>query len=151
VVGILVIGGVLTWLWIEFGPWTDGASDEAAVPALANSRAVVKVAGPGLPRGATSTITCDGLRRTATGFWADNPREACDALASTGDALVDGPGCRALDHRQLRIAVTGTFEGREFAHRQQRGGCPDDDGWLAVNALVEPVAIPERKAAEPST
>ena len=45
---------------------------------------------------------------------------------------------------------TGTLDGRSFTHRQQRGGCPDADGWLAVNALVMPVTAPEQKATDPA-
>lgn len=53
--------------------------------------------------------------------------------------------------RTLRLEVTGTFDGRSFTHRQQRGGCPDAGGWLAVNALIKPLAVPEKKATDPAT
>jgi hypothetical protein len=147
-VGVVVILATFTYLWIEFGPRSGGTEDPPP-PTLVASRAAVEVQRPGRPP-TTATITCDGPLRTATGFWADDPVEACDALASTGPALVAGPGCRAADAGLLRLRATGTFEGEDFAHRQQRGGCPDPDGWLAVNALVAPVAAPEQKLTESS-
>jgi hypothetical protein len=30
-------------------------------------------------------------------------------------------------------------------HRAQHGGCPDEGGWLAVNALALPVLPPEQE------
>jgi hypothetical protein len=33
-------------------------------------------------------------------------------------------------------------------HRAQHGGCPDPDGWLAVNALVLPILPPAQKLTE---
>jgi hypothetical protein len=149
-VGALVIGGIFVWLWLEFGPRPVGdADEEPPLPAITDSRAVLRVEHPNLGRTASATITCDGPSHAATGFWAHDPREACDALASTGGALVAGPGCRTTDGDELRLDVHGAFEGRRFTHRQQRGGCPDPDDWLAVNALVKPVTVPERKATEP--
>ena len=111
----------------------------------------MRVTHRGVPGGATGTITCDGPVRDAARFWAHDPREACEALASTGHALAAGPGCRVTDGRTLRLVVSGTFGGRSFTHRQQRGGCPDADGWLAVNALIKPIAVPEKKSIDPAT
>jgi hypothetical protein len=44
--------------------------------------------------------------------------------------------------------VTGAFGGRRVDHRAQHGGCPDPDGWLAVNALVLPILPPAQKLTE---
>jgi hypothetical protein len=44
--------------------------------------------------------------------------------------------------------VTGSFGGRRVDHLAQHGGCPDPDGWLAVNALVLPVLPPEQELTE---
>ena len=33
-------------------------------------------------------------------------------------------------------------------HRAQHGGCPDPDGWLAVNVLVLPVLPPEQEVTD---
>jgi hypothetical protein len=35
-----------------------------------------------------------------------------------------------------------------YADVQQQGGCPDIDGWLAVNALAKPVLVPEQELTE---
>ena len=148
IAGAIVIVGTFALLWIEFGPRPAGGVEHPPPPALFESRAVVRVTHPGLAHAATATITCDGAVRQATGFWAHDPREACDALASTGPALVAGPGCRVTTRRTLRLEATGTFHGRSFTHRQQRGGCPDADGWLAVNVLAKPLVVPEQKVTE---
>ena len=68
-----------------------------------------------------------------------DPATACDALASTRGALLSGPGCPRAGRRYVGITATGSFGGRDFAHRAVRGGCPDPDGWLAVNVLGLPV------------
>ena len=73
---------------------------------------------------------------------------ACDALASTRTALLSGPGCPRLGRRQVGIVATDSFGDRRFAHRAVRGGCPDDDGWLAVNALASPVLEPDQVLEE---
>jgi hypothetical protein len=98
-----------------------------------------------------ATISCDGARRTASGFWRRDPAEACDALASTRGALLSGAGCRRLSPDRARMHVTGAFGERRFDLRQQDGGCPSPDGWLAVNALAAPVLVPKRKATDAKT
>lgn len=133
---MLLIGGILAGLWAQFGP-RDPEPEARVVPRLEDARAAVKVQDYPLPeQQASATIACDGDDRTATGYWADDPLGACDALASTRGALLSGPGCAKLRPGRARMTVTGSFADRSFTHRAQQGGCPDPDGWLAVNALV---------------
>jgi hypothetical protein len=144
-IGVLLIGGVLGVLWAEFGP-RDPEPEARAVPELEGARATVELRDLPLPgQEAAATIECDGDDRTATGYWADDPLGACEALASTRGALTSGPGCAKLSPDRARMTVTGAFEGREFSHRAQRGGCPDPDGWLAVNALAGGLVPPDRE------
>jgi hypothetical protein len=149
--GVLVIGGTFAVLWAIFRPSvtpTEPMSRPAAVPRLHDARATVRLWTPGSERVRRATIACDGSRRTASGFWAHTPAEACDALASTRGALLSGPGCRRLDTDRLRLRATGAFGSRRFDHRARRGGCPDIDAWLAVNALVAPVVPPDQELTE---
>ncbi len=147
--GLLVIGGTLGGLWAAFRPSLPGveteASRPAAVPALRDARAAVVLSAAGSPRTWRAVIACDGRRRSATGFWARRPAAACDALAATRGALLAGAGCRRTPPGRWRLHVTGSFGGRRVDHRAQHGGCPDADGWLAVNALVLPVLPPEQE------
>lgn len=46
------------------------------------------------------------------------------------------------------IVATGSFGDRRFVHRAVRGGCPEEDGWLAVNALASPVLEPDQTLEE---
>jgi hypothetical protein len=149
VIGVLVIAGVLAGLWAAYGPRTPEPSRDrrAPVPRLAAADAVVRVRERSDARRAS--ISCDGDRRRASGFWADDPVGACDALASTRGALLSGPGCRRVGHERASIAATGSFGTRRFAHRAVRGGCPNPDGWLAVDALAAPVLDPDQEL-EPS-
>jgi hypothetical protein len=146
--GVLVIGGILAGLWALYGPRSAEPAPEArpAVPRLAGAAARLSVHdGSGTRR---ATISCDGDRTDASGFWAGQGTLACDALASTRAALLSGPGCPRLGRRQVGIVATGSFGDRRFAHRAIRGGCPDEDGWLAVNALASPVLEPDQELEE---
>jgi hypothetical protein len=148
--GILVIGFTLVGLWAAFRPSVDPAVEpepRVRPPVLTATRAVVLLQTARSARRRRATISCDGSRRTASGFWQDDPAEACDALASTRGALLAGAGCPRLSSDRARMRVTGAFGSRRFDLRQQDGGCPDPDGWLAVNALAAPVLVPKRKAA----
>src|SRR3954471_10241466 len=146
--GVLIIGGTFWVLWAIYQPDPDPAvkaQPPPPVPKLHDTRAVVWVLQPGATSADRSEIACDGTRRTATGFWRVKPAEACDALASTRPALLAGRGCARTERARLRLHATGTFGTRRFDLRQQRGGCPDPDGWLAVNALVRPLRPPDQK------
>lgn len=143
--GVVLIGGILAGLWAMYGPRTAGPPNEPRppLPRLADARAIVRVReGSGTRR---AFISCQGDRRRASGFWGAAPAEACDALASTRTALLAGPGCPRLAPGQVGIAARGRFGARRFAHRAVRGGCPDPEGWLAVNALASPVIVPDRE------
>jgi len=152
IVGLLVIGGTLSGLWAAFRPSLPGveteASRPAAVPALRDARAALVLSSARSPRTWRAVIACDGRRRSATGFWARRPAAACDALAATRGALLAGAGCRRTLPGRWRLHVTGSFGGRRVDHRAQHGGCPDPDGWLAVNALVLPILPPEQNLTE---
>jgi hypothetical protein len=143
--GVGLIGGILAGLWAIYGPRTAGPPDDRRppLPRLADARAIIHV------RDASGTrrafVSCHGDRRRASGFWAGAPAEACDALASTRTALLAGPGCARLEPGQVGIAARGRFGARRFAHRAVRGGCPDPEGWLAVEALGSPVLEPDRE------
>jgi hypothetical protein len=142
--GWLVILGVYAVLWVEFGPRPAGPADEGPGHLhLADATAVVTVHSSARTRRAS--IACDGEGRRASGFWAADPATACDALASTRGALLSGPGCPRIGRRRVGITATGSFGGRDFAHRAVRGGCPDPDGWLAVNVLGLPVLGPDQE------
>jgi hypothetical protein len=145
VIGVAVIAGVLGGLWVAYGPRTPKPSGEERppMPRLAAAEAVVRVREGSDTRRAS--ISCDGDRRRASGFWADDPAQACDALASTLGALLSGPGCAGAARGRVTIAATGSFGARRFAHRAVRGGCPDPDDWLAVNALATPVLDPDQE------
>jgi hypothetical protein len=149
VVGVLAIAGVLGGLWVYYGPRTVGPAREERAPVvrLAAADAVVRVREGSATRRAS--ISCDDDRRRASGFWADDPVQACDALASTRGALLSGPGCARVARARVAIAATGSFGARRFAHRAVRGGCPDPDDWLAVDALATPVLHPDQ-ALEPA-
>lgn len=147
--GVVLIGGILAGLWAMYGPRTAGPPDDPRppLPRLADARAIVRVRdGSGTRR---AFISCHGDRRRASGFWGAAPAEACDALASTRRALVAGPGCARLRPGQVGIAARGRFGARRFAHRAVRGGCPDPEGWLAVDALASPVLVPDRELEDP--
>ncbi len=135
--GVLVIGGIFVALWVEYGPRTFGDDDEPAASLLADADAVVEVQEGS--RTQRASITCHGEHRSASGFWASAVPDACDALASTRDALVSGPGCPRIGPDQVGIVVTGSFGTRRFTHRAVRDGCPDPQRWLEVNALALPV------------
>jgi hypothetical protein len=152
VLGTLVIVGVLVALWAIYRPIfprTVETKPPPGVPLLQDAQATVVVRMPQLTRTLRATITCEGRRRVATGFWRSSPREACDALVSTRGALIASRGCDQLNPGRLRMTVTGSFGTRRFEHRQQRGGCTDLEGWLAVNALVVPVAKPDQEIEAP--
>jgi hypothetical protein len=143
-VGGLVIVGVYAVLWMEFGPRPSGSPDERPGHVhLVDATAVVTVLSSSRTRHAS--IACDGVGRRASGFWAADPATACDALASARGALLSGPGCPRIGRHRVGITATGSFGGRDFAHRAVRGGCPDPDGWLAVNVLGLPVLSPDRE------
>jgi hypothetical protein len=144
-IGVAVIAGVLGGLWVAYGPRTPEPPVEkpTPVPRLAATDAVVLVRDGSDTRRAS--ITCNGDRRRASGFWADDPGQACDALASTRGALLSGPGCARVERGRVTITATGSFGDRRFAHRAVRGGCPDPDDWLAVNALAMPVLEPDQE------
>ena len=146
--GVVLIGGILVGLWVEYGrkPLPED-EDRAAAPRLVDAAAVVKVHDGSGTRPAS--IACDGDDRRASGFWASDAVQACDALASTQAALVSGRGCPRIGRRHVGIVVTGSFGGRRFAHRAVRGGCPDPDDWLAVSALALPVLGPDQELDDP--
>jgi hypothetical protein len=54
-----------------------------------------------------ASISCDGKRSSASGFWAAGATEACDALASTRLALPLAPGCPRIGPDEMGIAATG--------------------------------------------
>jgi hypothetical protein len=140
--GGLVIVGIYAVLWVEFGPRPAGPERPGHLH-LAEATALVTVHSGSRTRQAS--IACDGDGRRASGFWAHDPATACDALASTRGALLSGPGCARVGRRHVAITATGSFGGRGFAHRAIRGGCPDPDGWLAVNVLGLPVLEPDQE------
>ncbi len=143
VVGGSLIAGVLGALWVAYGPRTPDPPRPAPVVRLAAADAVVRVREGSETRRAS--ISCNGDRRRASGFWAKDPVDACDALASTRGALLSGPGCARVGRGQVTIAATGSFGARRFSHRAVRGGCPDPDEWLAVDALATPVLEPDQE------
>jgi hypothetical protein len=150
-IGVLAIAGTFAVLWAIYQPTLDPTVDPEPTPrppALHDARAAVVLLPPGDGRARRATIRCDGARHGATGFWAGDPGEACDALAVTRGALLSGPGCRRLSPRRFRLVVTGAFGTRRFAHRVQHLGCPDPDTWLAVDALGKPVLRPDQKLTE---
>lgn len=147
--GVVLIGGILVGLWAMYGPRTPAPPDNPRprLPRLADARATVRVRdGSGTRR---AFISCHGDRRRASGFWGAAPAEACDALASTRAALLAGSGCARLGPAPAGIAARGRFGARRFAHRAVRGGCPDPEGWLAVDALASPVFVPDRELEDP--
>ena len=105
VVGVSLIAGVLGALWVAYGPRTPDPELRAPVVRLAAADAVVRVRVGSKTRQAS--ISCDGDRRRASGFWAKDPVQACDALASTRGALLSGPGCA----RAGRSRVTSRGDG----------------------------------------
>ena len=143
--GVVLIGGTLVGLWARYGPRADAPPDtpRAPLPRLDDARAIVRVHDHSDTRRAV--ISCHGDRTRASGFWGASPGEACDALASTRTALLAGPGCPRLEPGQVGIAARGRFGARRFAHRAVRGGCPDPEAWLAVDALASPVVGPDRE------
>jgi hypothetical protein len=142
-IGVALIAGVLGGLWIAYGPRTPDPPEQRPAPVrLAAADAVVRVREGSAMRRAS--ISCDGDRRRASGFWAEDPVQACDALASTRGALLSGPGCARVGRGRVSLTATGSFGARRFAHRAVRG-CPDPDGWLAVNALATPVLGPDQE------
>jgi len=143
--GVVLIGGILAGLWVEFGPRpVEPADDDRPARArLADADAVLRVRdGAGTRR---ASIACDGDLRRASGFWAVDAAQACDALAATRVALLAGPGCPRIGRRQVGIAAEGSFGDRRFTHRAVRGGCPDPEAWVAVNALALPVLGPDQE------
>jgi hypothetical protein len=150
--GALIIGGTLAALWAAYGPLIPSAFDSDPPdrpPVLHRSAGVVVVRFAGAARVQRSEITCDGRNRRATGFWARDPAEACDALASTRAALLSGGGCARLAPSRLRLHAVGHFGDVRFDHQAQKGGCPDPDVWLRVNALAAPLTPPDRKIVGP--
>ena len=140
--------GVYAVLWVEFGPRPVGPADERRPSHLQLAHASATVTVHSGSRTRHARIACDGDDRRASGFWAADPATACDALASARDALLSGPGCARIARRRVGITATGSFGGRRFAHRAVRGGCPDPDGWLAVNVLGVPVLMPDQELDE---
>jgi hypothetical protein len=146
--GVIVIGGTLAGLWAAFRPSVDPTVPPERPPrvTLHRARAVVVLRVAGTNRDRRAVVACDGARRRAGGFWARDPRGACDALAATRGALLAGPGCRRPDARYTHMRVTGSFAGRRFTHQAEDGPCPRVQAWLAVNALGLPILFPEREA-----
>jgi hypothetical protein len=141
-VAAVLIGGTFGVLWAVYRPSVPAPTPAPRTPpppVLHRTHADLRV------HGRTATIECDGSRRRATGFWAADATEACDALASTRAALLAGHSCRRLRAGRLRLVASGAFGRRAFHVVQQRGGCPDPDDWLAVNALVRPLVAPDQK------
>jgi len=152
-VGTLLIGAVLASLWAVYRPLLPSQAivkpdPTPAPPRLEDSRAVLTVRLTGRDRPVRATITCDGARRAADGYWRGEPRQACDALAASRTALLGAPGCRT-GSAGVRLHATGRFGARRFDHRAQRGVCPDDEAWLAVNVLAAPVLGPDRALEDP--
>jgi hypothetical protein len=140
--GVVLIGGTIGVLWAVYRPSLPAATPvprPAPPPVLYRTHADLRVPGR------MATIECDGSRRHATGFWAADATEACDALASTRAALLSGRSCASLPAGRLRLVARGAFGRRAFHVVQQRGGCPDPDDWLAVDALVKPIVAPDQK------
>jgi hypothetical protein len=149
--GLLVIGGTFVALWAIYRPSvspTEPAVQPPPAVTLHAARAVVRLMPGGSTRAQGAVIACNGRRRTSTGFWAGAPIRACNALASARGALLAGLGCPHTSPDLTRLHVTGAFGPRRFDLHQQRGGCPDPDGWLAVNVLASPVLVPDRKATD---
>jgi hypothetical protein len=147
-VGVLAIGGILGGLWLAYGPrdeLTAKATPTPTPPVLHDTRATVSVWHAGAARPERATIRCDGDRRTASGFWRDDPAGACDALASVRGALVAGPGCKRPLRTEDRLQAVGHFGAQRFDHRAQRAACPGTEQWLAVNALATPVLEPDQQ------
>jgi hypothetical protein len=139
---VVLIGGTFGILWAVYRPSLPAPTPvprPPPLPVLYRTHADLRVPGR------TATIECDGSRRRATGFWAADATEACDALASTRAALLAGRSCRSPRVGRLRLVARGAFGRRAFHVVQQRGGCPDPDDWLAVNALVRPIVVPDQK------
>ena len=156
-IGVLVIGGTLVGLWAAFRPTVDPrvpVVPPPRTPALRDARAVVvltrsaEVARRGEGRRHRASIVCRGARRHAGGFWAHDPRGACDALASTRGALLAGPGCAHPRRGSTWMLAVGSFAGRRFVHRAARAGCPGLGPWLAVEALAMPLLHPDRAATD---
>ena len=148
-IGVLLIGATLAALWAIYRP---SAPTPVSVPppprppVLHRAHADVRVEGPAMAV-RHATIECDGRRRRATGFWSANAAEACDALASTRSGLLAEQRCRRTSAHRVRLRARGAFGRRAFDQLQQEGGCPDADGWLAVNALARPILVPQQKIA----
>jgi hypothetical protein len=142
-IGVSLIAGVLGGLWVAYGPRPPDPPERPPEPVrLAAAHAVVRVRDGSETRRAS--ISCNGDSRRASGFWAEHPVQACDALASTRAALLSGPGCARAGRGRVTVTATGSFGARRFAHRAVRG-CPDPDGWLAVNVLATPVLEPDQE------
>jgi hypothetical protein len=149
--GVLVIGGTLLGLWAAFRPAVDPTVHVVPPPrppALRDARAVVVLRRSGEARRHRAAIVCRGARRHAAGFWAPDPRGACDALASTRGALLAGPGCAHPRRGSTWMLVTGSFAERRFVHRAVRAGCPDLQPWLAVEALALPALHVDRAVTD---
>jgi hypothetical protein len=149
--GVLVIGGTMVALWGAFRPAVDPVVEVTPpprTPPLRDARAVVRLGHAGSARQVRATITCDGAHRAASGFWARRPAVACHALAATRAALLAGARCPRPRAGRTTLRVTGRFGARRFDHRVERLGCPSVQAWLAVNALVAPVIVPERAATD---
>jgi hypothetical protein len=141
-VAAVIIGGTFGALWAVYRPSLPAPTPvprPPPPPVLHRTHATLRVLGR------TATIECDGSRRRATGFWAADATDACDALASTRTALLAGRSCRSPRAGWLRLVASGAFGRRAFHVVQQRGGCPDPDDWLAVDALVRPIVAPDQK------
>jgi hypothetical protein len=152
-IGVVTIGGILGGLWAAYQPtlpWETAAADlPPPPPRLHDAHATVLVRLAQSDRVLRATIACDGDRRSASGFWADDPGGACDALASTQHGLLSGPGCRRTLRGRDRLHAVGAFGQRRFDHRAQQAGCPDPEAWIAVNALASPVRPTEKELTEP--
>ena len=150
--GLLLIGGPIAILYAIFQPSVPKPAEpakRAAAPRLTDSHAVVVLRQAGSERRHRASIACDGARMTASGFWAHDPRGACDALASTRTVLLATPGCDRPFRKGVRLQVQGAFGTRSFTHRVERDVCPSDEPWLGVNALALPVLRPDQKASDP--
>jgi hypothetical protein len=146
---VLLIGGTFVALWVIYRPSPPtpvSVPPPPRQPVLHAAHADVLVEEPA--RAARhATIACDGRRHRATGFWSANAAEACDALASTRAGLLAKRRCRRTSAQRVRLRARGAFGRRAFDQLQQEGGCPDPDGWLAVNALARPILVPQQKIA----